>query len=146
MNRGDHIKIGRGFYSHHGIYIDKDQVVHFSGEPKRKNRSQIEVTTLDKFINGSKTAKIKVVAYEKDTIFDAETTIQLALEHLGDSDYHLMFRNCEHFATYCKTGKRESKQVKRAIISLPSTGVIAASLAAGLYYINKALPKKTKRS
>lgn len=146
MNRGDHIKIGRGFYSHHGIYIDRDQVVHFSGEPKRKNRSQIEVTTLEKFINGAKETHLKVVEYEEDTIFDAETTIQLALESLGDADYHIVFRNCEHFATYCKTGKRESKQVKRAIISLPSTGVIAASLAAGIYYLNKNLTKKSKKS
>ncbi len=146
MHRGDHIKIGRGFYSHHGIFIDRDQVVHFSGEPKQKNQSQIEMTTLEQFINGAKETKVKIVAYEADVVFDTETTIRLALESIGDSDYHIVFRNCEHFATYCKTGKHESKQVKRAFISLPSTGVIAASLAAGLYYLNKNLPKKSRKS
>jgi len=32
MKRGDHIKVSRGLYSHHGIFAGNGQVIHYSGE------------------------------------------------------------------------------------------------------------------
>ena len=33
----------------------------------------------------------------------------------GDYSYHLFKDNCEHFATFCKTGEYKSMQVTRAV-------------------------------
>jgi hypothetical protein len=38
--------------------------------------------------------------------------VQRAESRLGQSNYNLLFNNCEHFATWCKTGVSDSQQVR----------------------------------
>ena len=89
-------------------------------------------TTIEDFLQGN--PKI-VVAYDDDIpILTAEETVEKARELLDQDGYSLFRKNCEHFATYCKTGKSASEQVKfyvrfGSIILL--IGVSALGIAAG---------------
>ncbi len=42
-----------------------------------------------------------------------ETVMQRAHTRLGENHFDFVFNNCEHFATWCKTGISESRQVDR---------------------------------
>ena len=33
-------------------------------------------------------------------------------------EYNLVFNNCEHFATYCATGKKKSGQIQKAVAAV----------------------------
>jgi phage shock protein A len=44
--------------------------------------------------------------------------IHRAQSRLGERKYNLLFNNCEHFATWCKTGVSYSKQVRKFIPTL----------------------------
>ena len=46
-----------------------------------------------------------------------EEILRRALKYYGARKYNQMFNNCEHFASYCFTGKSESKQVKQSLWS-----------------------------
>lgn len=46
------------------------------------------------------------------TLFTPEETVKRAYSEIGKKGYNLLVNNCEHFAIWCKTGKRESYQVK----------------------------------
>ena len=37
------------------------------------------------------------------------------MSRLGEQNYNLLFNNCEHFATWCKTGRHRSVQVDGVI-------------------------------
>jgi hypothetical protein len=41
--------------------------------------------------------------------------INRAMSRLGEQKYNLLFNNCEHFATWCKTGVSDSKQIREFI-------------------------------
>ena len=43
-------------------------------------------------------------------------------------EYNLVFNNCEHFATYCATGKKSSGQVQGTV----AAGVIGAGIGVGI--------------
>ena len=129
---GDHLAIPRsgGAYTHHGIYIGLNQVIHYSGDVKNKAHAAIQRTTLGKFIAGQPKSAIRVVKYgqcnpPRDTISRAES-------RLGEDGYSLFGNNCEHFARWCKTGEASSEQIK----DLASTGAAGvgstAATAAGL--------------
>ena len=38
--------------------------------------------------------------------------VERAKSRLGEHDYNLLFNNCEHFASWCKTGNGNSRQIK----------------------------------
>ena len=45
-------------------------------------------------------------------LYSPEETVKRAYSELGKKGYSLLVNNCEHFAVWCKTGRRESYQVK----------------------------------
>jgi hypothetical protein len=52
-----------------------------------------------------------------------------AESRIGDSGYHLVANNCEHFATWCCTGRMTSSQV-RGVGTLTAHGAVAGASAA----------------
>lgn len=46
-------------------------------------------------------------------IFSPEETVERARQCNGKEKYNLLANNCEHFAIWCKTGVKESIQVKK---------------------------------
>ncbi|MBE9042213.1 lecithin retinol acyltransferase family protein [Oscillatoriales cyanobacterium LEGE 11467] len=107
MTRGEQIYVMReflnfqGVYEHHGINCGDGTVIHY-----RKPSETIERTSMATFTRGGK-------LYQKQykVGYIADTTIARAQSRLGEQKYNLLFNNCEHFATWCKTGASASQQI-----------------------------------
>ncbi len=121
---GDHIYVKRKtrFYTHHGIYIGEGKVIHFTGSIREKVDPEVRETNLSRFLKGG---KLKQHNYHKR--LSPSETIRTAKEQLSDKNFSMIWNNCEHFATYCATGKKKSRQVKRALSGLSS--VVGAGAA-----------------
>jgi hypothetical protein len=110
MAFGDQIYVWRelaklsGVYQHHGIDIGDGSVIHY-----RKPSEIIEQTSFDTF---SKNNRVYSRQYPAGFSFIPEVTVKRAFSRLGENKYNLLFNNCEHFATWCKTGVSESQQIK----------------------------------
>jgi len=50
------------------------------------------------------------IVYEKGCELSNEETLRKAESRLGEAKYNPLTNNCEHFATWCKTGEAESEQ------------------------------------
>ncbi len=130
MARGDHIRVRRcgGLYWHHGIDIGDGTVVHYSGEPLRVRDACVCRVTLEEFLHGG---VAEVVRYPVERRPAADVVAD-ALSRLGERRYGVWWNNCEHFATHCKTGRRESRQVRRAAAFAGTGMALTGSVAVGL--------------
>ena len=130
MARGDHIRVRRlrGLYWHHGIDVGDGTVVHYSGEPLHPRKASISQVSLDDFLDGG---VMEVVEYVHD-LRPAEEVVAYALSRLGERRYGVWWNNCEHFATHCKTGRREIRQVRRAAALAGAGMAVPGSLAVGV--------------
>jgi hypothetical protein len=110
MAQGDQIYVYReffnlqGVYEHHGIDCGDGSIIHY-----RKPSEIIEKTSLATFTRGN---KIYLKQYIKEFCFIPEIVVQRAISRLGEQKYNLLFNNCEHFATWCKTGISYSEQIR----------------------------------
>lgn len=108
MARGDQIYVLRewwnvpGIYEHHGIDCGDGTVVHY-----RKPSNTVERTAWSVFTQGQ-----PIRRKDYPTAYIPDVVVQRALSRLGEQEYNLLFNNCEHFATWCKTGVNYSQQVK----------------------------------
>lgn len=110
MAQGDQIYVYRellnleGVYEHHGIDCGDGTVIHY-----RKPSETIERTSWEIFKRGKP-------IYRKQSsdkfYFLPEIVISRAESRLGEQKYNLLFNNCEHFASWCKTGISQSKQIR----------------------------------
>lgn len=96
-------------YKHYGIEIENKQVIHFVGTSYlTRKKSEIEKTTIKEF---SRNGKIKIVnKYKKK--FSNEEIVKRAKTKLNTNfgGYSIKTNNCEHFATWCATGVKQSNQ------------------------------------
>ena len=112
MARGDQIYAYRefltlrGVYEHHGIDCGDGTIIHYR---KLEDSARIERTSLAVFTQGN---SIYIKQYLEGFCFIADDAIRRAESRLGEENYNLLFNNCEHFATWCKTGISDSKQVR----------------------------------
>jgi hypothetical protein len=106
--RGDHLRVYRGGYHHHGIDLGDGSVVHFSGEPLNKARAAIMRASRDGFAAGG---RVEEVSYHGEMLHP-DHTCMIALAQCGKAGYRLVRSNCEHLARYCKTGVPRSVQVE----------------------------------
>jgi len=112
--RGDHLRVKRwkGVYSHHGIDVGGGRVIHFDGEPLQKFNATIRKVSKRTFADGG---VIEVVHHSR---CDPPTVVvKRAESKLGERGYNLAFNNCEHFAFWCKTGRKKSRQVRRVAVA-----------------------------
>ena len=129
LESGDHIYVRRKglLYSHHGIYAGDGTVIHFRGIEKEKQNPLVIITDIENFLNSG---KLKRRNYKKR--LPHSETVRIARKHLSEKGYSLVFNNCEHFATYCATGKKKSRQVRRAV-----SGIVGVTLAITATVIRK---------
>jgi hypothetical protein len=134
LNHGDHIYVRRKglLYSHHGIYAGEGAVIHYKGADKEKRDPAVIITGIDNFLNGGKLRRRNY----KERLPYSES-LRIAREHLSKKRYSLRVNNCEHFATYCATGKKKSKQVRRAMGSIFTITLVATGS-----FILKAITRK----
>ncbi len=123
MALGDLITIHcvRGFvpYRHFGIDVGDGSVVHLATKARGDRTMEVQRVSLAQFSEGHK------VRIERVTeSYQPQQVAQRALQAVGQTDYHLVLGNCEHFARGCKTGRQVSHQTERLI-----RGILRASLA-----------------
>ena len=110
MAKGDRIYVYRnlweldGLYQHHGIDCGDGTVIHY-----RKPSETIERTSLATFSRGN---PVYLAEYSDGFGFIPHVVVERAESRLGERKYNLLFNNCEHLASWCKTGVSESQQVK----------------------------------
>lgn len=104
---GDHLKVSRGFYTHHGIYIGGGQVIHYSGLADGLQSGPVSKVTLKEFMGGS---QVKKVVY-KNPKYSGMKAVARAKSRLGENLYDVHSNNCEHFCCWAITGNHTSKQV-----------------------------------
>lgn len=122
--RGDHIRVNRGLYNHHGVYISDDEVIHFTGRDGDNvldwSKPEVISTDLDYFLKGDILEVKEYTDEEINDLYPTEHIVQYARACLGDKGYNLIFNNCEHFANTCTLGRFRSKQVERIFDSINS--------------------------
>jgi hypothetical protein len=139
MARGDHIRVHRGVYWHHGIDCGDGTVIHYSGTLKNKRRARIERVTVNQFAHPGDAETIEVVAY--DDSYPPEEVICRAESRLGEAKYSFLRRNCEHFAHWCKTGKSKSRQVIVAARAVGASVVALGAFGLAVLATRKSRPK-----
>ena len=125
---GDVIQVHRwrSLYSHFGVYAETPhgpRVIHYCNtEGPSDFYGIVRETAVEKFLNGAE--EFNVYAFdpkEYPRIYSGKETVERARSRLGDGDYHLLWNNCEHFTTWCKTGQQRSAQIERIGAVLLST-------------------------
>jgi hypothetical protein len=110
MAKGDCIYVYRnlgqldGLYKHYGLDCGDRTVIHY-----RKPSETIERTSLETFSRGN---PIYMAKYSDGFGYIPDVVVERAKSRLGEQKYNLLFNNCEHFASWCKTGISDSKQIK----------------------------------
>lgn len=102
--------------------------MHFGEPGKDASQAVVRITSMEEFLKGGRPLR---VSYSPEQVLAPEESVRLALAEEGNKGYNLAFNNCEHFATYCKTGRKDSRQVWRVALGI---GVSAAAvvLAVGI--------------
>ncbi|HDR7898475.1 MULTISPECIES: lecithin retinol acyltransferase family protein [Bacillus cereus group] len=146
MNKGTIIRVSilRGtnlLPEHYGIYDGDGWVYHFTGDSI--GNARIKFTTLKDFEKGG-------IAYIENVYgarYDVEEIIRRASSQVGSDfgGYNLLKNNCEHFAYWCVTGIRQSRQTFNMNPEDDKRDVVEKTIDAvfdPLMLVGKALDKK----
>ncbi len=111
---GDILSVNRGLYKHYGVYVGNNTVVHFSGGKGHELsacRASIRKTSLENF---SRNGEVQVETRCTES-YSPKETVMRALDAVGSEKgkYALPWNNCEHFANWCRYGKKRSAQVEQ---------------------------------
>ena len=124
MAAADHLEVPRqhGLFNHHGIDLGDGTVAHYL-EGREILRSPLE-----EFSQGQ---PLRVISHAEAS--PVRVTLRRAMGRLGEQDYNLLFNNCEHFATWCKTGRHRSEQVDSFLDRARNwSGLMPSALMKGL--------------
>ena len=150
LEAGDVIGVHRPGYEHYGIYIGNERVIHYAGEGSDflgpiciheasfsefmkdggecfylhfQEKLPIKIYRSEKLYSGDSLPFANTKEYR---IFSPEETVRRARERVGEEEYNLIFKNCEHFALWCKTGVEESTQVIHGAMQCLAFGLTCA--------------------
>ena len=132
---GDHLRVSRGVYTHHGIYVSHSEVIHFSSlddDNLTGDGNEVISTSLSRFLlDGNFEVKIYNDDEHKD-LYPVTDIVRWARACLGDGGYHLVINNCEHFANMCTLGRFHSHQVNNLLggMSMGLLGMIGSGISA----------------
>jgi hypothetical protein len=123
---GAHLVTPRRGYTHHGIYMGGNRVVHYAGWSRAALTCRpVEEVSLEEFSDG------RVVAQRHDSParFAPAEVVARARARLGENRYRIASNNCEHFCHWCRSGENRSAQVDRLLGWLSATAGAWARLA-----------------
>jgi len=124
MRFGDHLKVKRRLYSHHGIYVGNNQVIHYAPPPGKNVgdgigwrqllgansvTNTIHIAELDDFEMEGFHASI--VPYAKSRSYPPLKIVARAESRVGENGYNLWGNNCEQLARWSKQVQPEDKPV-----------------------------------
>lgn len=128
MARGDHLIAEYPYYTHHGIDLGDGTVMEYGG--KGGDRMSIRRVHRHAFFGRG---PVRVRNYPRELLLSPEETVRRAWARLREQRYDLFNNNCEHFASWCKTGLHWSPQadgLKQALVGTALVG-IALAIAGG---------------
>ena len=129
MATADHLQVPRqhGLFNHHGIDLGDGTVAHYL-EGREILRSPV-----DDFRQGQ---PLSVIDHADASA--AGVTLRRAMSRIGEQNYNLLFNNCEHFATWCKTGRHRSGQIDSVLERARHwSGLMPSALMRGLELLVK---------
>ena len=98
-------------FGHHGIHVGDGKVVHFGA-------SGVESDEVDDFVTNSY-YELFFFVYEGDNLAKQQRTKDNAIKFLEygveELVYHSMLRNCDGFASACRTGRCDTAVCRRLI-------------------------------
>lgn len=104
-------------FRHYGIVAGKDSVIHFAGETIAS--ATVRIDSLDAFthtdwfglLHGG--SAVVLECHQVEYRFSRGHVLRRAKSKLntGFDGYDLLTNNCEHFATWCASGRKISTQV-----------------------------------
>lgn len=124
MARGDHIRVYRRLYWHHGIDAGDGTVIHLSGEPGQSAQARVQRVCLESFLRGGTG---RTVTHRRQ--LPADEVMARAGSRLGETGYHLLFKNCEHFARWCMGRSMVSRQVESVAWQSAAAGMALRGVA-----------------
>jgi len=131
LQEGDHIKWKRPKgYDHHAIveYVDyihgRVHVIEYGTDDDRFELRNAEIHRSDHGVSG-------MYKYLYDWCYDAYTVLKRARSRIGETKYNLLSNNCEHFATWCKTGVKYCSQIRPFVARASIAGVEGVSGGCG---------------
>lgn len=136
MARGDRLRVKRRlagvpvWYRHHGIDVGDGTVVHSRPDNPRRlfAGGRVVRTTVEEFAAGE---EVEIVP-DPPARFPPDEIVARALRHVGRDGYCPVVDNCEHFATWCVTGERRSRQIEAVVTGIGRVAAVAAvAIAAG---------------
>lgn len=117
--RGDHIRVNRGLYYHHGIFVSFEEVIHFASlgdDNLLGSNNEVIATDLSSFLRDGQVERKIYTAEEQLDLYPVDHIVHFARTYLGDGGYNVVFNNCEHFANYCTLGRFRSQQVENVLL------------------------------
>lgn len=141
--KGDHIRVSRDLYTHHGLYFSNDEIIHFTGQGNDNiadwSENQVMTSTLTEFLRGG-TLEVRVYnEEEKKNLLPPDQIHENAKSRLGERGYNLILNNCEHFANQCALGKHSSEQIEDIVSifdtssnSIEYNGTLSSAIASNL--------------
>ena len=131
---GTHLVSDRGLYTHHGLYIGNNKVIHYSGLSDGMENGPIEIVSLNEFHNGNGYSTKK----HSKAKYNGSEAVKRAKTRIGEDLYSVSGNNCEHFINWAIDGNHKSEQVDKAIppvtvaeVAATGVGTIAVVSSAG---------------
>jgi Lecithin retinol acyltransferase len=126
--RGDHLCVSRGYLWHHGLYVGAGEVIHVaSADSGGKASASIRRANLAEFAQGDAVKRL-----DYGSRLTADESVERAEASLGRGGYHLTANNCEHFVTWCVTGRHSSAQVENVSSAATFVGATIIAPRAGV--------------
>nr|WP_088823355.1 lecithin retinol acyltransferase family protein [Acinetobacter apis] len=122
---GAHLSVKNFGYTHHGIYVGKGKVIHYSGFAHLFKKRPIEITSLKKF---SHHKKVHIHHYDQPK-FKGRTVVRRMRSRMHENNYHLITNNCEHLCHWAITGVENSPQVIKMMQRLTTIGYISSLMS-----------------
>ncbi len=124
MQIGDHLVTPRLGYTHHGLYIGQQEVIHYEGKAVGIS-GQINKVSVAKFCDG--------MSYEvRDyplRVYGRKESVVRAYQRLNESQYNILFNNCEQFVAWCIMGIGYSEQLNDVVRLAIETKSLAETVA-----------------
>lgn len=110
MQIGDHLVTPRTGYTHHGLYLGNQQVIHYSGKSAH-DQGSIQLVMLEEFCEG-KACRVRDYPFR---VYGRKESVERADQRLGEAHYSILFNNCEQFVAWCIMGFGYSEQINTVV-------------------------------
>lgn len=123
--QGDIVRVKLQFYYHYGLYDDAQHVIAFglpdnSGIPR--DEIAVVATDVQTFLHGGNIETAQLSLGERLKRHSVSETLRMAYDRVGETGYHLLKNNCEHFVNECVFGVHKSDMADPLAERLLSNG------------------------